>query len=186
MSPDDLTPRGGYSGGDGISGDYSAGTGVQTPAAETEEAGKPCRCGCGTIVRPGRRWGREGCRQRFYWQSRLMIDLKVNDPALRARAGRMAEEAVVAAKLGQPRATVDATAPVTHKAVAPPDPRPSCRLRVTPRHWEMLEEIKRETVRESEDGELYHPSYSAIVMELIERELEEVRLWAPYEKENAS
>lgn len=83
---------------------------------------------------------------------------------------------VQTAQLGQPRATVDARGEVEHAALRP-DPRPSCRLRVTERHFEMLAEMKAL-------GFYGGKSFSSVVMDLIEREVEDCRLRARQEGEH--
>jgi hypothetical protein len=147
---------------------------------------RACRCGCGLPV-PFQRGSLQpsplqqyadpdGCRRAIYALMHPTLDLSGMLPEKAKQAARMAEEAVRAAKLGQPRATVDARSEVEHAALRP-DPRPSCRLRVTPRHFELLAEIKALGFHAGE-------SFSAIVMELIEREAEDCRLRAKQEGEH--
>jgi hypothetical protein len=152
--------------------------------------GGSCRCGCGLPLPlrvvgtlgavedgPLQRYADpESCRRAIYALMHPTLDLSGMLPEKAKQAARMAEEAVKAAKLGQPRATVDARGEVEHKATNP-DPRPSCRLRVTPRHFELLAAIKALGFHENE-------SFSAIVMDLIEREAEDCRLRARQEGEH--
>ena len=154
-----------------------------TDACQATLAGS-CPCGCGLALpyaeepfAPLQKYADpENCRRAIYALMHPTLDLSGMLPEKAKQAARMAEEAVRAAKLGQPRATVDSRSPVTHKAVDP-DPRPSCRLRVTPRHFELLAEMQ-------ELGFHGGESFSAIVMDLIEREVEECRLRARQEGEH--
>lgn len=118
----------------------------------------------------------ENCRKALYALMHPTLDLSGMLPEKAKQAARMAGEAVKAAKLGQPRATVDARSEVEHKALRP-DPRPSCRLRVTPKHFEMLAEIQA-------SGFWGDESFSGIAMNLIEREAEDCRLRARQEGEH--
>lgn len=145
---------------------------------------RECPCGCGLPLPfpskcsdPIQKYADpEGCRKAVYSLMHPTLDLSgMTIPAAR-RAARMAHEAVVAARLGQARATVDADAPVTHKAVLP-DERPSNRLRLSERHWQMLGEIKALGYHQGE-------SYSAIVAELIEAEAELCRARVRQEEEH--
>lgn len=147
-----------------------------------------CPCGCGLPVPfdsasgPGvpslqRYADPENCRRALYALQHPMLDLSGLPPVKAMQAARMAAEAVEAAKLGQGRATVDASRPVEHVATRPPDTRPSNRLRLSERHWQMLGEIKTLGFY----GDL---SYSAIAEELIDRELEYRRACAREEEEH--
>lgn len=148
-----------------------------------------CACGCGLPV-PSQYDGAIGgyvplqkyadpelCRRAIYALMHPTLDLSGMLPEKAKQAARMAEEAVRAAKLGQERATVDARSTVEHIKATWPDDRPSCRLRVTPRHFELLAEIKALGFHAGE-------SFSAIVMNLIEREAEDCRLRAQQEGEH--
>lgn len=148
-----------------------------------------CACGCGLPV-PSEYDGAlggyvplqkyadpENCRRAVYALMHPTLDLSGMTPERAKHASRMAEEAVRAAKLGQRRATVDASRPVEHDAVNP-DTRPSNRLRLTERHWQMLGEIK------LLNGLYSGWSYSKIVMDLIEREVEDCRLRSRQEGEH--
>ena len=131
-----------------------------------------CPCGCGLplpfreepFVAAQKYADPENCRRALYALQHPTLDLSGLPPVKAKHAARMAEEAVKAAKLGQGRATVDASRPIEHVATRP-DPRPSNRLRLSERHWQMLGEIKALGFY----GDL---SYSAIAEELIEQELE--------------
>lgn len=145
-----------------------------------------CPCGCGLPVPqefdgeayvPLQKYADpETCRRAIYALMHPTLDLSGMLPEKAKQAARMAEEAVKAAKLGQARATVDARSEVAHEALNP-DTRPSCRLRVTPHHFELLAEMKAL-------GYYGGKSFSAIAMELIEREVEDCRLRAKQEGEH--
>ena len=157
---------------------------------EDVRLGGSCTCGCGLPIPFV--WERdkpspqlrilqkyadpENCRRALYALMHPTLDLSGMLPEKAKQAARMAEEAVKAAKLGQPRAVVDARSEVEHVALRP-DPRPSCRLRVTPRHFELLAEIQA-------SGFWGDESFSGIVMTLIEREAEDARLRARQEGEH--
>lgn len=146
--------------------------------AEGVLLGGVCPCGCElplpypnygftpeALDRPLQKYADpENCRKALYALQHPTLDLSGLPPVKAKHAARMAEEAVKAAKLGQGRATVDASRPIEHVATRP-DPRPSNRLRLSERHWQMLGEIKALGFY----GDL---SYSAIAEELIEQELE--------------
>lgn len=143
-----------------------------------------CGCGCGMPLphskepfAPMQKYADpENCRRAVYALMHPTLDLSGMTPEKAKRAARMAEEAVKAAKLGQGRATVDASRPVEHKALRP-DPRQSCRLRVTPEHFEMLAEMQALGFHRGR-------SFSAIAMDLIEREVEDCRLRSRQEGEH--
>lgn len=147
---------------------------------------RECRCGCGLPVpfkvgslqpSPLQQYADpENCRRALYTLMHPTLDLSGMLPEKAKQAARMAQEAVKAAKLGQPRAVVDARSEVEHVALRP-DPRPSCRLRVTLRHFELLAEIQASGFWDDE-------SFSGIVMNLIEREAEDCRLRARQEGEH--
>ena len=154
--------------------------------ADDFDLGGQCSCGCGLPLpyadgnphRIAQKYADpENCRKALYSLMHPTLDLSGMPPEKAKQAARMAEEAVKAAKLGQARATVDARSGVAHEALNP-DTRPSCRLRVTPRHFEMLAEIQ--TLNGYYEGK----SFSAIAMDLIEREVEDCRLRARQEGEH--
>jgi hypothetical protein len=82
------------------------------------------------------------CRKANFGIYHPTLDLTGLSPEWARKALRMCQEAVRAARLGQERATVAADAPIIHKAEIKPDVRPSCRIRLNPEHWDMLERIK--------------------------------------------
>lgn len=67
------------------------------------------------------------------------VDLSGLDPVKAKQAERMMAEAIRAAKLGQSRATVDASNPVEHERERGPDPRSSNRIRLDDIQWDDLE-----------------------------------------------
>lgn len=100
-----------------------------------------CECGCGYSARPGSRFASRQCsnkRRRMTWDEyHPRLDLSGLPLDVAKRCLRMAEEAVKAARQGLERATVDARSPVQHER----DPRPSCRVRLTPAVFEVLDEM---------------------------------------------
>lgn len=120
--------------------------GVQTPAGERSEPGPGetlCRCGCGHLVPPERKWAGSLCRQRYWNATHTTLNLAGLSEAERVRAERMLTEALRAAKLGQRRATVDADREVSHEAaVERPDRRNSNRVRLTDDAWDDLDLLR--------------------------------------------
>ena len=147
--------------------------------AEDVRLGGSCPCGCGLPIpfiwerdKPSPQMrilqkyaDPENCRKALYALQHPTLDLSGLPPVKAKHAARMAEEAVKAAKLGQGRATVDASRSVEHQNAVRRDSRPSNRLRLSERHWQMLGEIKALGFHQAR-------SYSAIAEELIEQELE--------------
>jgi hypothetical protein len=100
-----------------------------------------CECGCGCAARPGSRFASSQCsnkhRRKTWDEYHPRLDLSGLPLDVAKRCLRMAEEAVKAARQGLERCTVDSRAPVTHQR----DPRPSCRLRLSPTVFSILDEM---------------------------------------------
>lgn len=104
---------------------------------------RACRCGCGLPCPVGQAYADvDVCRKNRFTIFHPTLDLTGLSPEWARKALRMCQEAVRAAKLGQERATVAADTPIVHKAEVKPDVRPSCRIRLDPEFWDMLEKIQ--------------------------------------------
>lgn len=153
-----------------------------------------CSCGCGLPIphaglsvngreytNPLQRYADpEACRRALYALQHPTLDLSGMAPVQAKNAARMASEAVRAARMGQARATVDAHAEVEHESESRRgiDKRPSCRLRLTPYHWQLLSEIQAFWSREVRTSlaapSSFTLSFSEIAMMLIETEAQDI------------